>query len=277
MSLYLLMINNSKDYEMPDEKLGYSQLKDRIREECKRALPVKERILLMAKKLEDDLILKDTICEQICADHGDVTSERHIQRCLPDQYKQRRRKKATEESTGQFATMSVVEGKNVPEQKVMAVDAKTGQEEEAHLEDKARPNVMQYSERVKILKKQLNESETERDFLKRERDDLINQVKVLKEKSTLELFRELQEKFHDQPGLLNAKELQKVRIEAGRNLMIQVRRYYTILQEAVERGQPLPVGTYIMTKPEMKLVPVRILVDFNRKRVWLELWEKKLQ
>jgi hypothetical protein len=73
------------------EHLSYSELKDRIRAECARNLPEKERILLMAKKLEDDLTLKDTICDQICTDLNDVTSERHIRRCLPDEYKQHRR------------------------------------------------------------------------------------------------------------------------------------------------------------------------------------------
>ena len=63
-----------------------------------------ERILLMAKKLEDDLTLKDIICDQICTDLNDVTSVRHIQRCLPYEYKQRKRKKGTEEFTGELAT-----------------------------------------------------------------------------------------------------------------------------------------------------------------------------
>jgi hypothetical protein len=53
------MINNlSNDYDTPDEKLSYSELKDRIREECARVLPRKERISLMAKKHEDDLTLR---------------------------------------------------------------------------------------------------------------------------------------------------------------------------------------------------------------------------
>lgn len=59
--------------------LSYSELKDRIQVECARNLPEKERILLMAMKLEDDLTLKDTICDQICTDLEDVTSVRHIQ------------------------------------------------------------------------------------------------------------------------------------------------------------------------------------------------------
>jgi hypothetical protein len=77
--------------DTPDEKLSYSELKDRIREECTRVLLRKERIILMAKKLEDDLTLKDTICDQICSDLGDVTSEQYIRRCLPGEYNSRRK------------------------------------------------------------------------------------------------------------------------------------------------------------------------------------------
>ena len=65
-----------KEYDVPDEHLSYSELKDRIIEECAKILPEKKRILLMAKKLEEDLTLKDTIYEQICTDLGDVTSDR---------------------------------------------------------------------------------------------------------------------------------------------------------------------------------------------------------
>ena len=50
----------------------------------------------MAKKLEEDLTLKDTICDQICTDLGDVTSERWVRKCLPDEYKQRKGRKTTE-------------------------------------------------------------------------------------------------------------------------------------------------------------------------------------
>jgi hypothetical protein len=259
-----MISNHLKDYETPDEKLSYSQLKDRIREECKRALPAKERILLLAKMLEDNLTPKETICVQICADLGEVTSERHIQRSLPDKYKQRRRSNTTEESTYQLVTMSVNEGKNVPEQKAMivAVDARTGQEEEVHLEDKARPNVIPDLERVKVpekrinelepgegegsarqylaesdsvgpiedvsesfdqmnrgpdviteaerarrLTKQLEEAENEHSMLKHEIDDYKNQIKVLREKHTPDPLKEIQEKFVEQKGILDAKRL----------------------------------------------------------------------
>jgi hypothetical protein len=82
----------SQKYSVPDEHLNYSELKDRIIEECMKALPKKERILLMAKKLEDDLTLKDTICDQICTDLKRVTSESHVKDCLPAVYKQQKKR-----------------------------------------------------------------------------------------------------------------------------------------------------------------------------------------
>jgi hypothetical protein len=105
---------HSQKYSVPDEHLSYSELKDRIREECGKTLPKKERIILMAKKLEEDLTLKDMICDQICTDLGDVTSERWIQRCLPDEYKQQKKKRVTEESTSGLANSAANDGKNVP-------------------------------------------------------------------------------------------------------------------------------------------------------------------
>jgi hypothetical protein len=48
----------SQKYSVPDEQLSYSELKDRIREECTQTLPKKERVMLMAQKLEEDLTLR---------------------------------------------------------------------------------------------------------------------------------------------------------------------------------------------------------------------------
>jgi hypothetical protein len=134
------------------------------------------------------------------------------------------------------------------------------------------------TERERRLSKELEEAGSERSMLKHEIADLKNQVKVLSEKNTPELLKEIEEKFaNDQKGVLDSKKMQKISMEAGKNLIILAERYNSILQEAVERGKPVPFGTYIMTKPELKLVPVRIMVDFNRKRIWIELWEKRLQ
>ena len=110
-----------------------------------------------------------------------------------------------------------------------------------------------------------------------ERDNLSNENKVIKEKTQPQILHELKEKFYDQPGLLDAKQLQKISEKAGRDLETIVSRYNTIIQDAVDKGGPVPLGTYIITKPDMKLVPVRIMVDFDRRKIEVSLWEKKLQ
>ena len=110
----------------------------------------------------------------------------------------------------------------------------------------------------------------------KERDNLSNEVKVIKEKSQPELLNELHEKFYGKPGLLDAKQLQKISEKAGRDLETVVRRYTTIIKSAIESGEPVPLGTYIITKPDMKLVPVRIMIDFDKRDIEISLWEKKL-
>jgi hypothetical protein len=141
---------NLTGYETPDEKLSYSELKDRIRSECARNLPDKERILLMAKKLEEDLTLKDTICDQICTDLGEVTSERWIRKCLPDEYKQQKKRRVTEESPGGLRNSAADDDKNVPEQRAMTVDNKGNEEA---FEDVKRRDVEPASELVKTYKR----------------------------------------------------------------------------------------------------------------------------
>jgi hypothetical protein len=60
-------------------------------------------------------------------------------------------------------------------------------------------DVITESERIKRLEQRLNEAEEKRLLLRQESDELNITVKVLKEKTTPELLKELQEKFHDQP------------------------------------------------------------------------------
>jgi hypothetical protein len=256
-----------KEYDVPDEHLNYSELKDRIKAECVRHLPAKERILLMAKKLKEDLTLKNTICEQICNDLADATSVRWIQKCLPDEYKKRKSKKTTEQSTGELTNSSLIEDKNVPEQKAMTVEIGGY---ERSFEDISRKDDVPSSEIVEQLKKEVVD-------ITNERDNLSTEVKVLKQKTQPELFREIQEKFYDKPGLLDAKTLQKVSLQAGRELETYLRYYNSIIHDAIESGKPVPLGTYIITKPDMKLVPVRVMVNFDRRKIEISLWEKKLE
>jgi hypothetical protein len=255
-------------YIVPDEDLSYSELKDRIKEECRKNLPAKERILLMAKKLEADLTLKDTICDQICNDLGDATSERHIQRCLPDEYKQQKKKRDMKEPTSGLATMSANDDKNVPEQEQTAMTVDIEGYEQPF--DQRRKDVESASEIVKKLQKKV-------DDVTHERDDLSKTVKVLKEKSLPEMFKEIQEKFYDEPGLVRGDRLQKVHEEAGKNLVFMLERYNSVIQEAVERGQPVPIGLYVIAKPDMVFVPIRFTIDFEKKKLEISLWEKKLE
>ena len=112
----------SQHYEIPDEKLSYSELKDRIREEVAGALPKKERIMLLAKKLkQDNLTIKDTICSQICTDFKDLISPDYIRKCLPKEYKQKSKMRR-----GACNTSIANEDKNIPEQTVQI--SSTGEE-----------------------------------------------------------------------------------------------------------------------------------------------------
>ena len=97
---------------------------------------------------------------------------------------------------------------------------------------------------VKALQKEVAD-------IKSERDNLNSEVKILKEKSQPELLHELKEMFYDQPGLLDAKQLQKISEKVGRDLETIVQRYNIIIQSAVEKGEPVPIGMYIITKPDM--------------------------
>jgi hypothetical protein len=257
------------EYDVPDEHLSYSELKDRIRVECAKTLPEKHRILLLAKKLEADWTLKDTICDQIVTDLKDVTSESWIQRCLPDEYKQRRKNKATEESTGELPNTSVIDDKNVPEQEQTIAVGAEGYEE--RFEDAKRgPDVKSAAEQFEMMKKKLAD-------ITHERDSLSTEVEVLKEKSQPEMLKEINERFSDEPGLIKGDQLQKVNEAAGKNLVRMLERYNSILNDAVVHGRPIPVGLYVIAKPENVFVPVRVTVDFRLKRIDISLWEKKLQ
>jgi hypothetical protein len=68
---------------------------------------------------------------------------------------------------------------------------------------------MTESERAKKLEQRLNQAEEERAMLRQEIHEKNATIEALKEKTTPELLKELQEKFADIPGLIDAKKLQK--------------------------------------------------------------------
>jgi hypothetical protein len=138
-----------QDYEIPDEKLSYSELKDRIREEVTGTLPKKERIMLLAKKLEEDdyLTIKDTICSQICTDFQDLISPDYIRKCLPEEYKQKGKMRR-----GACNTSIANDDKNVAEQRTVVIDASTGQETISEPESDPKEEIIK-------LRKQLEEKD----------------------------------------------------------------------------------------------------------------------
>ena len=160
--------------------------------------------------------------------------------------------------------------KDVQQQKIAS--GAHGKGEETPLKDTDRPNVKSNFEKEKRLQKQPTDRTTG------ERDSLNNEYKILKEKPGQEYFQKFQEKFYNEPDILNAKELQKISMEAGKDLETNFfEGYGNIIQEAVESGKLVPAGTYIMTKPDMILIPIRISIDFNERKIKMSLWEKKPQ
>jgi hypothetical protein len=231
----------------------------------------------LAKDVEARGVPKNKVARQVVKEltARGVLSPTRIYEGLGTEYKRKYVKKVIEETFPQVENIPTEES-STNLHAVQLVATSTGHLET--LNDKNRgPDVITDKERAKRLSLQLQEAHVDRSMLKSEIADLKNQVKVLREKNTPELLKEIDEKFADQKGVLDSKKLQKISMEAGKNLIILAERYNSILQEAVERGKPVPFGTYILTKPELKLVPIRIMVDFNNKRIWVELWEKRLQ
>jgi hypothetical protein len=91
------------------------------------------------------------------------------------------------------------------------------------------------------------------------------------------MVEEIQERFYDEPGLVKGDKLRKVNMEAGKNLVFMLERYNSVLQDAVDASQPVPVGLYIIAKPEMVFVSVRFTADFDKRKLNISLWEKKLE
>ena len=277
------VISENHRIEMSQEDLTYDQLLSQARGTAKYWIPR----LCGALRRENPNYSNYNIKEIVMKDCIEIWQKATIRDALPDEYKDKLRQELGREGNkvrygSEQATEFADSGESCGNQRDsnLAKSSSFDRIEDVS-EDFSKMNrgqdVITEKERAKLLSKELEEAEGERNMLKHEIADLKNQVKVLSEKNTPELLKEMEEKFADQKGVLDAKKLQKINMEAGRNLMILAERYNSILQEAVERGKPVPFGTYILTKPELKLVPIRIMVDFDRKRIWVELWEKRLQ
>jgi hypothetical protein len=249
-------IQNAKDQlsELEKARIKFNDSQNKSKEKV-----IKE----LAQALEDNGMPIGLISEEIIralADEGYGVTKQYINRCLDMKYKTKLYNSELEEPETSFQDHD----KNVPEQKAMTVN-NTGYEA---IEDIHR-HVEPASEIVKNLQKKIAD-------VVQERDSLSNEVQVLKEKTQPEMFKEIQERFYDKPGLLKGDQVQKVNETAGKNIVKMLERYNSIFNDAAVAGQPIPVGLYVIAKPEMVLVPVRFTIDFEKKRVDISLWEKKL-
>ena len=104
--------------------------------------------MLLAKKLEQDLAIKDTICSQICTVFKDLISPDYIRKCLPEEYKQKSKMRRRACNTN-----IANDDKNVAEQRTVVIDASTGQGTVSEIESEPKEEII-----IK-LRKQLEEKD----------------------------------------------------------------------------------------------------------------------
>ena len=111
--------------------------------------------MLLAKKLEDDLAIRDTICSQICTDFKDLISPDYIRKCLPEEYKQKSKMRR-----GACNTSIANDDKNVAEQRTVVIDASsTGQGTISEIESDLKQEIIKLRRLIEEKDKQLEEKD----------------------------------------------------------------------------------------------------------------------
>jgi hypothetical protein len=212
----------------------------------------------LAKDIEARGVPKNKVARQVVKEltRRGVLSPSRIYEGLGTELKRKHKKKDIEETFPPVENISTEES-SAKQQTIQVAATTTGQS--VTLDDFNRRSDINF----------VSEEQREKE-MRRQEDER------LKKKIQLELFHEIQERFSDEPGLIKGDKLQKVNEAAGKNLVKMLERYNSILNGAARNGQPIPVGLYVIAKPEMVFVPVRFTVDFDRRRVDISLWEKKL-
>ena len=242
----------SQDYEIPDEKLSYSELKDRIREEITGALPKKERIVLLAKKLEDDLTIKDTICSQICTDLKDLISPDYIRKCLPEEYKQKSKMRR-----GACNTNIANDDKNVAEQRTtVAIDASTSQGTVFEPESDPKQEIIK-------LRKQLEEKD--------------KQIATLQASQKV---KDIPQLVDDKMGPIKVQNLSRIRKYDIRGFQALARRCEETIRRRLTEVGHTSIKFYIMTKDRTtnieSLIPIAFTVDMMGRTTETALDESRL-
>jgi DNA repair exonuclease SbcCD ATPase subunit len=268
----------------------------------------------LAKEVEARGVLKNKVARQVVKEltAREVLSKSRIYEGLGTEQKRKYRKREIEEtfpqveitsrkfSTNQQAIQAVATGTGRSETlkdmygrlniKLVSEEQKqTGalRQENKSLKESERLKEKEESELIKEiadLRKEYARLKSKYRELKRQLAEKTEQISELRKDNEglqkdrrLEFLRELMERFYDKPGMLDAKQLQKISEKAGRDLETYVQRYNTIILGAVELGQPVPLGLYIIIKPNKVLVPIRLEIDFDKRKIEISLWEKKLE
>ncbi len=244
----------SQHYEIPDERLSYSELKDRIREEVAGALPKKERIMLLAKKLEEDdyLAIKDTICSQICTDFKDLISPDYIRKCLPEEYKQKSKMRR-----GACNTNIANDDKNVAEQRTVVIDAISEPESDP-------------KEEIIKLRKQLEEKD-------KQLEEKDKQIAILQLSQKVDNIPQL---VDNKIGPIKVQNLSKVSAFYKRANQILASRFGEAVRRKIVSEGKAAVRFYIVSKDRTTnieyMAPVLFTVDMMGRTTQLELDESRL-
>lgn len=189
---------------------------------------------------------------------------------------------------GQSETLKDMNG--IPDIRTVSEEQKQIAEltqENKRLKEKERLTEKEKSELIKkmaYLKKENTRLNSEKEECERQLAEKTEQIsglrkdnESLKKEHQLELLQKGQTKVSDTHGTISAKNIQKISIEEGKNFVLALKRRNTVIQEKIESKRKVSLEFYNTAKHETKLIPVIISIDFIKGRVWLSLWEEKLQ
>jgi hypothetical protein len=283
------------------DKIDFKDLYDNAAKRLKGLdIDIDKTIQELAKNVEDRGVPKNKVARQVVKEltTREVLSPSRIYEGLGIEQKRKHKKRVTEETFSPVENISTEESST--NQQTIQVATRIGQsvtledfygrpdikpvseeqkkkemrrQEDERLREKEKENselIKRLKSDIEELKKQLADKTAEASGLKRDNE-------ALTEKTQPEMLKEINDRFSDAPGLIKGDQLQKVNETAGKNLVRMLERYNSILNDAVVHGRPIPVGIYVIAKPENVFVPVRFTVDFRLKRIDISLWEKKLQ
>jgi hypothetical protein len=251
------------------EETKYNPIIEKARQRLKNIEDSKQKLIRdTAAELERVGMIPDMIAEAIVQGLRGYAEASYIRRCLDQKFKRKYRKLQKEENV----LKPDIHHKNVLElltdgsqkgsedfdrmNRGPSITTKSKAMEKLNVSEDSdkmkRPGILPEPQRTEKLQQLLlSQSEEEKEMTKRE-----NQI--LKKKAQPETLKELSEEFYDGPNIIDAKKLQKLSMDMGKDIEIRLYKHNAIVKDAVKADHPVPVGKYIMTKPEMMLFLLNI-------------------